>query len=37
VHASYLHTHWAGQPGIADRFVATARSSAPLELTGSAR
>jgi cobyrinic acid a,c-diamide synthase len=29
VHASYLHLHWAGVPGIADRFVAacwTARS-----------
>ena len=25
VHASYLHTHWAGRPGAADRFVAAAR------------
>jgi cobyrinic acid a,c-diamide synthase len=22
VHASYLHLHWVGVPGIADRFVA---------------
>ena len=22
VHASYLHLHWAGVPGVADRFVA---------------
>jgi cobyrinic acid a,c-diamide synthase len=21
VHASYLHLHWAGVPGVADRFV----------------
>ncbi len=25
VHASYLHLHWAGVPGVARRFVATAR------------
>ncbi|CAA9320777.1 MAG: Cobyrinic acid a,c-diamide synthetase [uncultured Frankineae bacterium] len=26
VHASYLHLHWAGLPGVADRFVRAARS-----------
>jgi cobyrinic acid a,c-diamide synthase len=26
VHASYLHLHWAGLPGVADRFVAAARA-----------
>ena len=26
VHASYLHLHWAGVPGVADRFVAAARN-----------
>ena len=26
VHASYLHTHWMGLPGAADRIVAAARS-----------
>ncbi|MFE9254445.1 cobyrinate a,c-diamide synthase [Streptomyces sp. NPDC006879] len=25
VHASYLHTHWAGEPGVARRFVERAR------------
>jgi cobyrinic acid a,c-diamide synthase len=25
VHASYLHTHWAGVPGAAERIVAAAR------------
>ncbi|PZS15685.1 MAG: cobyrinic acid a,c-diamide synthase [Pseudonocardiales bacterium] len=31
VHASYLHLHWAGNPGVADRFVAAcvAARSAP--------
>ena len=28
VHASYLHVHWAGVPGLADRFVAAAREAA---------
>jgi cobyrinic acid a,c-diamide synthase len=28
VHASYLHLHWAGVPGVADRFVAAARAAA---------
>ncbi|CUU56807.1 cobyrinic acid a,c-diamide synthase [Parafrankia irregularis] len=27
VHASYLHTHWAGMPGAASRFVAAARQA----------
>ena len=28
VHASYLHLHWAGVPGVADRFVSAARAAA---------
>jgi cobyrinic acid a,c-diamide synthase len=28
VHASYLHTHWAGQPGLPARLVAAARARA---------
>ncbi|ADP78558.1 cobyrinate a,c-diamide synthase [Pseudofrankia inefficax] len=27
IHASYLHTHWAGVPGAAHRFVAAARAA----------
>jgi cobyrinic acid a,c-diamide synthase len=27
VHASYLHTHWASQPGVARRFVERCRTS----------
>ena len=27
VHASYLHTHWAGAPQMAARFVAAARGA----------
>lgn len=34
IHASYLHTHWAGIPGAARRFVAAARA---VEATGSLR
>ncbi|WP_436770943.1 cobyrinate a,c-diamide synthase [Yinghuangia sp. YIM S09857] len=29
VHASYLHTHWAGSPGFAGRFAAACRGAAP--------
>lgn len=29
LHASYLHLHWAGVPGIADRFVAACRAVPP--------
>ncbi|MEU8140056.1 cobyrinate a,c-diamide synthase [Streptodolium elevatio] len=29
VHASYLHTHWAGSPGTATRFVAACREATP--------
>jgi len=29
VHASYLHTHWAGYPGAAARFAAACRAAAP--------
>ena len=27
VHASYLHTHWAAEPGVARRFVERCRTS----------
>jgi len=27
VHASYLHTHWASEPGVARRFVERCRTS----------
>ena len=30
VHASYLHLHWAGVPGIADRFVRACRAARPV-------
>ena len=29
VHASYLHLHWAGVPGVAKRFVAACRAAVP--------
>jgi cobyrinic acid a,c-diamide synthase len=29
LHAAYLHTHWAGHPQLAARFVAAARTAAP--------
>jgi cobyrinic acid a,c-diamide synthase len=30
VHASYLHTHWAGQPELPGRLVAAARAAVPV-------
>lgn len=30
VHASYLHTHWAGHPGVVSRFVDAVRRTPPL-------
>jgi cobyrinic acid a,c-diamide synthase len=35
VHASYLHTHWAGQPGLPARLMAAARARA-VEAVGTA-
>jgi cobyrinic acid a,c-diamide synthase len=36
IHASYLHTHWAGLPGAATRFVAAARAARTGEATRAA-
>lgn len=36
VHASYLHTHWAGHPQMAHRFAAAARAATPADATSSA-
>jgi len=30
VHASYLHLHWAGAPGMASRFVTAAAARLPI-------
>jgi len=35
LHASYLHTHWAGHPGLATRFAAAASAFEPRDLDGS--
>jgi cobyrinic acid a,c-diamide synthase len=37
VHASYLHLHWAGNRGIAERFVAACRDSDSEIMTGARR
>jgi cobyrinic acid a,c-diamide synthase len=34
LHASYLHTHWAGHPKLAERFAAAATRSAVVEVSG---
>ena len=34
LHASYLHTHWAGHPQLAARFAAAAHACPPAELSG---